>query len=167
MTNMRKNGWTTEECKSLPSVPCPVRIKLVHPMAQVPSFQTPGSAGMDLCSVQNIIIHPGNRVMVDTGIKIQLPIGYEAQIRPRSGLAIKHGITCINSPGTVDSDFTGNLMVLLINHSREMYQINVGDRIAQMVIAKYERPTFTVLTESEELEDTERGEGGFGSTGAA
>ena len=130
----------------------------------LPEYKTNGSVGMDLQAYLNdsVILHPGCRMLVPTGIKIGLPEGYEAQVRPRSGLALKNGITCLNTPGTIDSDYRGEIGVILINHSAHPFTINPGDRIAQLVINKVEIADFV---EVEELSDTERGEGGFGHTG--
>lgn len=142
-----------------------MQIKIInkseHPL---PSYQTEGSAGMDIyASVKNnIIINPLERVLVPTGLYIALPKGFEAQIRPRSGLAIKQGLTCLNTPGTIDSDYRGEINVILINLSNEVQTIKNGDRIAQMVIAKYETSEWDLV---ETLDETERGSGGFGSTG--
>ena len=131
---------------------------------QIPAYETPLSAGMDLRAniEQTITIKPLERVVVKTGLMIALPSGYEAQIRPRSGLAAKKGITVLNSPGTIDADYRGEIGVILINLSTEDFLINDGDRIAQMVVAKYERVD---LEHVEELNETTRGVGGFGSTG--
>lgn len=131
---------------------------------ELPAYATAGSAGMDLrANIEHpIVLSPMKRVLVPTGIKIALPVGYEAQIRPRSGMALKHGITCANTPGTVDADYRGDVGVILINLSDESFVINDGDRIAQMVINKYERVEWEPVTE---LSETERGEGGFGHTG--
>jgi dUTP pyrophosphatase len=130
----------------------------------LPSYATEGSSGMDLRAdiIEEIILNPLERSLVPTGLFIELPLGYEAQVRPRSGLAIKHGITCLNSPGTVDADYRGELKVVLINLSNEPQTIHKGDRIAQMVIQKVEIVT---LSEVGELNTTVRGEGGFGHTG--
>jgi dUTP pyrophosphatase len=131
---------------------------------QLPNYETISSAGMDMrANIQeSITIKSLERVMVPTGLFIELPIGYEAQVRPRSGLAFKNGVTCLNSPGTIDADYRGELKVILVNLSLNDFTINNGDRIAQMVIAKHERAEFI---EVQELSTTERGEGGFGSTG--
>ena len=131
---------------------------------QNPKLETLGSAGADLRAFtdKSITLKPFERRLIPTGIKIELPIGYEAQIRPRSGLAYKNGISVLNSPGTIDSDYRGDVGVILINLSKENFVINNGDRIAQMVIAKHEYPVFI---ESTELNISERGDGGFGSTG--
>ncbi|MCW3110391.1 MAG: deoxyuridine 5-triphosphate nucleotidohydrolase [Segetibacter sp.] len=130
----------------------------------LPSYATEGSSGMDLRAdiEDDFILGPLERKLVPTGLFIELPLGYEAQIRPRSGLAIKQGITCLNSPGTVDADYRGELKVVLINLSNEPQAIHRGDRIAQMVIQKVERIT---LTQVDEINSTLRGEGGFGHTG--
>lgn len=131
---------------------------------ELPKYATKLSAGMDLRAniEEPIVLQPGERRLIPTGIHIGLPQGYEAQVRPRSGLAIKHGITCLNSPGTIDADYTGDVGVILINHGQEPFTINDGDRIAQMVIAKYKKVTWV---EVEVLQATERGDGGFGHTG--
>jgi dUTP pyrophosphatase len=130
----------------------------------LPAYATSGSAGMDIRAMleQTITLQPLERCMVPTGLFIELPEGYEAQIRPRSGLAIKQGITCLNTPGTVDSDYRGEIKVILINLSNEPQVINDGDRIAQMVIAKTERAGLFLV---QQLNETVRGEGGFGHTG--
>jgi len=130
----------------------------------LPEYATPQSAGMDLRANldEPVTLNPMERKLVPTGLYMALPAGYEAQVRPRSGLAIKKGITVLNSPGTVDADYRGEVCVILINLSNEPFVINDGERIAQMVIAKHEQPT---LIEVEVLDDTERGAGGFGHTG--
>ena len=130
----------------------------------LPSYATEGSSGMDLRAdiEDNLTIQPMERRLVPTGLFIELPMNYEAQVRPRSGLAIKQGITCLNSPGTVDADFRGELKVVLINLSNETQTIHPGDRIAQMVIQKVEK---VILTQVNEIDCTVRGEGGFGHTG--
>lgn len=131
---------------------------------QLPSYATVSSAGMDLKANTDepITLNPMDRYLFPTGIYIQLPEGYEAQIRPRSGLAAKYGITVTNAPGTVDADYTGEVKVSLINLSNDAFVVQPGDKIAQMVIAKYEKITWN---EVETLNETERGSGGFGSTG--
>ena len=131
---------------------------------ELPKYATKLSAGMDLRANidEPIVLQPGERRLIPTGIHIGLPQGYEAQVRPRSGLALKHGITCLNSPGTIDADYTGDVGVILINHGHEPFTINDGDRIAQMVIAKFKK---AVWVEVDVLQDTERGDGGFGHTG--
>jgi dUTP pyrophosphatase len=131
---------------------------------QLPSYATVSSAGMDLKANTDepITLNPMDRYLFPTGIYIQLPEGYEAQIRPRSGLAAKYGITVTNAPGTVDADYTGEVKVSLINLSNDAFVVQPGERIAQMVIARYEKITWN---EVETLNETERGSGGFGSTG--
>lgn len=142
-----------------------MKIKIINKSGlALPQYETAHAAGMDMRAFtpEEIVIKPLQRVLVPTGLHIELPVGYEAQIRPRSGLAYKHGISIVNSPGTIDADYRGEIKVLLINHSDTDFVINNGDRIAQMVIAKHE----TVSWESvEELSDTARGEGGYGHTG--
>lgn len=131
-----------------------------------PAYETTGSAGMDLRAAvpadAPMTLEPGARALVPTGLKIALEPGWEAQVRPRSGLALKHGITCLNSPGTIDSDYRGEVGVILINHGAEPFVIQRGERIAQMVIAAHAQ---AVIAEVESLDDTARGAGGFGSTG--
>lgn len=129
-----------------------------------PEYATSGSAGMDLrANIDgHICLHPGERILFPTGISIQLDPGYEAQIRPRSGLAFKKGVTVLNTPGTIDSDYTGEIKVILVNLSNENVDIAPGDRIAQMVIAKYEKIEWDKVSS---LDETERGDGGFGHTG--
>ena len=131
---------------------------------QLPSYATEGSAGMDIRAnlVDTLTLQPLQRSLVPTGLFIELPHGYEAQVRPRSGMAINHGITCLNSPGTVDSDYRGEIKVILVNLSNEPQQIKHGDRIAQMVISKAEQ---AILQLVQSLNETVRGEGGFGHTG--
>ena len=128
----------------------------------LPAYATQGSAGVDLRASEPCVIPPGGRALVPTGLRIALPEGYEAQVRPRSGLALKHGVTLLNSPGTIDSDYRGEIGVILINLGQEPFSIQPGDRIAQMVFAPVTRG---VWDEVETLDETERGAGGFGSTG--
>tara|TARA_R110002124_G_scaffold230283_1_gene395387 strand:+ start:4619 stop:5068 length:450 start_codon:yes stop_codon:yes gene_type:complete len=132
----------------------------------LPAYETAGSAGMDLRAAladdQPLTLAPGARALVPTGLKIALEAGYEAQVRPRSGLALKHGITCLNAPGTVDSDYRGEVGVILANLGSESFVIRRGERIAQMIIARYAQAT---MVEVEALDETARGAGGFGSTG--
>ena len=132
-----------------------------HPL---PEYQTAFSAGLDLrAELENpIILAPLERKLIGTGLFIELPVGYEAQIRPRSGLAYKHGLTVLNSPGTIDADYRGEIKVLLVNLSHEPFTIKDGERIAQMVIARHEQIQWV---ESQDLTQTERGAGGYGSTG--
>ncbi len=141
------------------------KVKIVNKSAYpVPAYATELSAGMDLKAnmTEPVTIGSLERAMIPTGIYMELPEGYEAQIRPRSGLAAKFGVTVANAPGTVDADYRGEVKVILVNLSKEPFVINPGERIAQMVIAKYEKIEWE---EVEELGDTERGDGGFGSTG--
>ncbi len=130
----------------------------------LPHYATPGSAGLDLLAAVDaeMVIEPGKRAAVPTGIAIELPLGVEAQVRPRSGLALNQGITCLNAPGTIDSDYRGEIKAILINHSDQPFQISRGMKIAQMVIARHEQAE---LVEVDALSESERGAGGFGSTG--
>jgi dUTP pyrophosphatase len=128
----------------------------------LPSYATAGSAGLDLRAAEAFTLRPGERALVPTGIAIALPKGFEAQVRPRSGLAVKHGVTVLNAPGTIDADYRGEIKVPMINHGSEEFAIARGDRIAQMVIAPL---TIATLIEVDSLEETERGSGGFGSSG--
>lgn len=142
-----------------------VQVKVINKGSQpLPAYATTQSAGMDLrADIDSpITLKPMERHLIPTGLYIALPKGYEAQVRPRSGLALKHGITVLNTPGTVDADYRGELMVLLINFSAEDFIINAGERIAQMVIARHEQAEFV---EVEVLDETERGAGGYGHTG--
>ena len=130
-----------------------------------PTYETSLSAGMDLRAYVEgpIILSPGERKLIKTGLHIELPEGYEAQVRPRSGLAFKKGITVLNSPGTIDADYRGDVGVILINHSNEEFSVNSGDRIAQLVISKFEKVDWET---SDEINSTSRGDSGFGSTGS-
>ena len=142
-----------------------IKIKIVNKGNQpLPEYATPQSAGVDLRANINepVELKPLSRALIPTGLHIALPEGYEAQIRPRSGLAIKKGITCLNTPGTIDADYRGEVGVILINLSAEPFIVNPGERIAQMIINKFEQAEFELV---EELDETERGEGGFGNTG--
>jgi len=132
--------------------------------ARAPEYQTEGSAGADLCAMLEapLVLLPGTRSLVATGLRMQLPAGYEAQVRSRSGLAAKYGISCLNSPGTIDSDYRGEIKVILQNHGSEPYTISDGDRIAQLVVAPVSRARFMT---AEHLAESGRGTGGFGSTG--
>ena len=142
-----------------------IKIKIVNKGNQpLPEYATPQSAGVDLRANidEPVELKPLSRALIPTGLHIALPEGYEAQIRPRSGLAIKKGITCLNTPGTIDADYRGEVGVILINLSAETFIVNPGERIAQMIINKFEQAEFELV---EELDETERGEGGFGHTG--
>jgi len=131
---------------------------------KLPAYATPQSAGMDLRANLDapVTLHPLERRLIPTGLHIALPEGYEAQVRPRSGLALKHGLTVLNAPGTIDADYRGEVGVVLINLSDQDFVVNDGERIAQLVIARYEQAEFVVV---EQLDETERGEGGYGHTG--
>ncbi|MGP1467113.1 dUTP diphosphatase [Prevotella koreensis] len=142
-----------------------IQVKVLNKGHQpLPAYATPQSAGMDIRANINepITLRPMERHLVPTGLHIALPAGFEAQMRPRSGLALKHGLTVLNSPGTIDADYRGELMVLLINLGDRDFVINDGERIAQMVIARHETADFIAV---EMLDETERGEGGYGHTG--
>jgi dUTP pyrophosphatase len=129
---------------------------------ELPSYQTTGSAGMDVRAAEDKVLQPGETTLIATGFSIAVPQGYEAQLRPRSGLALKHNITLLNTPGTVDADYRGEVKVILSNFGKEAFEVKRGDRIAQMVIAKVEQAHLEVVAE---LDQTERGSGGFGHTG--
>lgn len=142
-----------------------MNIKIINKSSHdLPNYETKASAGMDLRAnlSESRVLKPLERSIVGTGLFIELPVGYEAQVRPRSGLAAKKGITVLNAPGTIDADYRGEIGVILVNLSHEEFTINNGERIAQLVIAKHERAEWTKV---EELNETSRGEGGFGSTG--
>ncbi len=142
-----------------------MKVKIVNKSKhQLPSYETPASAGMDLRANldEPVVLKPLERALIPTGLYIELPVGYEAQIRPRSGLAIKKGITLLNTPGTVDADYRGEIKIILANISNDEFAVNDGERIAQMVINQHERADWI---EVEELLETERGVGGFVSTG--
>lgn len=148
----------------MPSNDVPVRVRrLPHGEGlELPRYATQGAAGMDVLSAEDVTLQPGMRHAVATGLSMAIPDGYEIQVRPRSGLALKHGISVPNTPGTIDSDYRGELKVIMINFGTEAFAINRGDRIAQLVLAPVTRAAWH---EVEELDETERGEGGFGSTG--
>ena len=142
-----------------------MKVRVVHDSIELPNYETTSSAGMDLRAYLpdgSITLEPKQRVLVGTGLYFEIPEGYEVQIRPRSGLALKHGITVLNSPGTIDADYRGEIKVILINHGDGPFIIDHEMRIAQMVVAKYQRIEFKLV---EELTDSKRGSGGFGSTG--
>jgi dUTP pyrophosphatase len=139
-----------------------VKFKKLTETATVPEYKTAEAAGMDLSSDQEQVIKPGSFSLVKTGISIELPVGFEAQVRPRSGLAYKYGVTVLNTPGTIDSDYRGDVGVILINHGSQDFEIKKGDRIAQLVIARVSR---VEMVEVEKLDESNRGTGGFGSTG--
>jgi dUTP pyrophosphatase len=142
-----------------------MQIKIINKSNhELPNYETHASAGMDLRAyiTEAITLQPLGRAIIKTGLFVELPIGYEAQVRPRSGLAAKKGITVLNSPGTIDADYRGEIGVILVNLSSQDFRVENGERIAQLVIAKHERAEWTLV---EELSETKRGEGGFGSTG--
>ena len=142
-----------------------LKVKVVNKSAnELPRYETPLAAGMDVRAdlTESIVLGPLERAMIPTGLYVELPAGYELQVRPRSGLAIKHGITVLNTPGTVDADYRGELRAILVNLSNEPFEIKPGERIAQYVVARHEKVEWEVV---EELSETERGAGGFGSTG--
>jgi len=143
-----------------------MKVKIINKSNNpTPTYETSLSAGMDLRAYVEgpIILSPGERKLIKTGLHIELPEGYEAQVRPRSGLAFKKGITVLNSPGTIDADYRGDVGVILINHSNEEFAVNSGDRIAQLVISKFEKVDWET---SDEINSTSRGDSGFGSTGS-
>jgi len=139
-----------------------LRFKRVHPDAVLPSYAHPDDAGMDVRSVADLTIAPGSRALVPTGLVMLLPPQYEAQVRPRSGLALKSGVTVLNAPGTVDAGYRGEVGVILINLGSSDFQVKKGDKIAQIVIAPVTQPE---ILETDSVDETDRGTGGFGSTG--
>lgn len=144
-----------------------IKVKIVvKEGAIVPEYQTDGAAGCDVCAFidEPIVLEPGEYNAIPTGIYLEIPKGYEIQVRPRSGLAFKNGVTVLNSPGTIDSDYRGEIKILLINHGNSSFIINNGDRIAQLILAPVYQANFCCV---EELSDTQRGTGGFGSTGVS
>ncbi|MDD2453055.1 dUTP diphosphatase [Aminivibrio sp.] len=144
------------------SVEVVVKVLRENEEISLPEYGTPFSAGADLRASEAAVLLPGERASIPTGLRIELPEGYEAQVRPRSGLAIRHGVTILNAPGTIDSDYRGEIRVLLINHGQEAFTIEPGDRIAQIVVAPVSR---IFWQQAGSLEESARGEGGFGSTG--
>lgn len=139
-----------------------IKLKVLHPDAVIPKYQTSGAAGFDMCSVIEAVIKPKEWALIKTGIALEIPHGFEVQIRPRSGLALKYGISVLNSPGTIDSDYRGEIGVVLINHSNQEFKVEIGDRIAQGVIAQVIQANFALV---EDLLQTSRGQKGFGSSG--
>jgi dUTP pyrophosphatase len=147
---------------------CSLRIKKLHEDAQVPKFQSEDASGMDLYAYlpeESVGISPGGARLIPCGIAVSIDQGYEGVVRPRSGLAIKYLVTVLNSPGTIDADYRGEVKVILINHGNTTFIVADGERVAQLVLQPVPRVSITVLGEDEELDGTERGEGGFGSTG--
>jgi len=139
-----------------------IKIKKLNEEAIVPHYVHQGDAGMDVYSIENHIINPGQITLVKTGLAFEIPIGYEIQVRPKSGLALKHGITLTNSPGTLDSGYRGELGVILQNEGKNSYEVKKGEKIAQIVLARYEEAD---IEEVNEISESSRGDGGFGSTG--
>ncbi len=148
----------------MPSEPISVQVKRLNNGAglPLPGYASDGAAGMDVCAAEGLTLKVGRRYAVATGLSFAIPHGFEVQVRPRSGLALKHGITCLNTPGTIDSDYRGEVKVILANLGDEDFVIQRGDRIAQLVVATV---THAAMVEVETLDDTARGAGGFGSTG--
>ena len=141
-----------------------VMVKKLHPSALIPKYMTELAAGMDVCALleNTLYLESGQRALVPTGLSFAIPPGYEIQVRPRSGLAIKHGIALVNSPGTIDADYRGEVSIILINHGMENFTIHSGDRIAQLIIAPVSQADFVEVLD---LDETKRGAGGFGHTG--
>ena len=139
-----------------------LKIKQLHPLATLPNYARPGDAGLDLYAIESQELAPAETQLIRTGIAIALPSGYEAQIRPRSGLALKHSITVLNSPGTVDAGYRGEIGIILINHGSKVFQIVPGMKVAQMVVSAFIRANVIAVTN---LDSTQRGDRGFGSTG--
>ena len=135
----------------------------LEPGTDLPSYASGGAAGMDLRAAEDVELGPMERKLVPTGVRMAIPEGYEAQVRPRSGLAVKHGVSIVNSPGTIDSDYRGQIQIILINLGQDVVRFNRGERIAQLVVAPVARARLVVVTS---LEESARGEGGFGSTGS-
>ena len=146
----------------LPDVPITVKRLPNSGGLPLPAYASDGAAGMDIVAAESLTLKPGQRAAVATGMAFAIPPGWEIQVRPRSGLALKHGVTCLNTPGTIDSDYRGEVKVILANLGDEYFEVKRGDRIAQLVPAQVQR---AVLVEAYELDETDRGGGGFGSTG--
>ncbi len=139
-----------------------LKVKRIDEEAIIPKYVHSTDSGMDIYSIENKVINPGETVLIKTGLKIELPPNTEAQIRPKSGIALKNSVTVLNTPGTIDEGFTGEICIILINHGKEDYKVNKGEKIAQMVI----QPVIRVdIEEVHDIQNTSRGEGGFGSTG--
>jgi dUTP pyrophosphatase len=139
-----------------------VRIKKLHERAVIPAFSHPGDAGFDFYSIEDYTLLPGVRALIRTGLAVELPRGYELQVRPRSGLALKKGVTVLNSPGTIDSGYRGEIGIIIINHGEEIYTVSKEHRVAQGVITRYEVPDFILVNS---LSESERGSGSYGSSG--
>ena len=143
-----------------------IPVKLLRQEAILPQYMTTQAAGMDLCAAlaSPLCLHPGERQLIPTGLAMAIPAGFEGQVRPRSGLALRHGLALVNAPGTIDADYRGEIGIIMINHGQESVTLNPGDRIAQLVIAPVVRAQLLAV---EDLEQTQRSEGGFGHTGVA
>lgn len=139
-----------------------LKIQLLHPNATLPQYHSKGASGFDLCACETMVIKAGEIALIPTGLSFSFSKKYELQVRPRSGLALKYGISVLNTPGTIDADYRGEIKVILINHGKENFCINIGDRIAQAVLCPIAKAKFKVVTK---LNKTKRGAGGFGSTG--
>lgn len=141
-----------------------VKVKKLHPQAVIPAYMTEHAAGMDLCTVieSPVVLQPGERTLLPTGLAMEIPPGFEGQVRPRSGLALKKGVSLVNSPGTIDADYRGEIGIIIINHGAEPVEFLPGDRVAQLIIAPV---TQAVLVEADDLNDSDRSSGGFGHTG--
>lgn len=141
-----------------------VKIKKLHPQAVIPAYMTEHAAGLDLCTVIEapVVLAPGERTLLPTGLAMEIPPGFEGQVRPRSGLALKQGVSLVNSPGTIDADYRGEIGIIIINHGVEPVEFLPGDRVAQLIIAPV---TQAILVEADELNDSVRSSGGFGHTG--
>lgn len=141
-----------------------VKVKKLHPDAVVPNYMTEHAAGLDLCTVVDapVVLEPGERTLLPTGLAMEIPPGFEGQVRPRSGLALKQGISLVNSPGTIDADYRGEIGIIIVNHGKESVEFKAGDRVAQLIIAPV---TQASLVEVDELNETHRSSGGFGHTG--
>jgi dUTP pyrophosphatase len=147
-----------------------INVQVFFEGKDLPKYQTPQSAGCEVCAfldtgLYSVTIDPGEIKLINTGLSVAIPEGYEIQVRPRSGLAAKHGITVLNTPGTIDADYRGLIKVILINHGDKPFEIKNGERIAQLVLNKVEQINWVPVVSTDELEQSERGEGGFGSTG--
>ena len=164
---LRKGPWNSRLKESIPlryadrTKPI-VSFKRLHQDAKIPTYETDGSSGADVYAVEAVLLNPGDRFLIPLGFSVAIPHWYEIQVRPRSGLAFKKGVTVLNTPGTIDSDYRGEMKVILINHSSDPFQIFPGDRIAQLVLSPVRQAKYL---EVEELDGTDRGEGGLGSTG--
>lgn len=144
-----------------------VKVVKIDPRAEIPKYMTEGSSGCDVvaCLEEPLVIEPGRRVAVPTGLVVEIPAGFEIQVRPRSGLALRQGLTVVNTPGTIDSDYRGEVKILLVNVGTDPVTVNSGDRIAQLVVQQVERARWQEVSSRSDLEDSKRGPGGFGSTG--